>query len=58
GPKTTAQIQDDTFSASFTLYDLDKNIEETTDVSHNHPEMVKEMHALLKKYVKEGRSTE
>ncbi len=58
GPKTTAQIQDDTFPASFTLHDLNKDIEEITDVSHNHPEVVKEMHTLLKKYVKEGRSTE
>jgi hypothetical protein len=41
---------------SFVLHDLGKDIEETTDVSRNHPGMVKEMHALLKKYVREGRS--
>ena len=56
GPKTTAQIVDDAFPVSFVLYDLSKDIEETTDVSRNHPAMVKEMHALLKKYVREGRS--
>ena len=56
GPKTTAQVADDTFPVSFVLHDLGKDIEETTDVSHNHPGMVKEMHALLKKYVREGRS--
>ena len=38
------------------LYDLGKDIEETTDVSREHPEKVKEMYALLKKYVREGRS--
>ncbi len=31
-------------------------MQETTDVSRNHPWMVKEMHSLLKKYVREGRS--
>jgi arylsulfatase A-like enzyme len=56
GPKTTAQIVDDAFPVSFVLHDLGKDIEETSDVSRNHPEMVKEMHALLKKYVREGRS--
>jgi len=56
GPKTTAQVVDDAFPASFVLHDLSKDIEETTDVSRNHPGMVKEMHALLKKYVREGRS--
>jgi len=56
GPKTTAQVMDDAFPVSFVLHDLGKDIEETTDVSRNHPAMVKEMHALLKKYVREGRS--
>jgi len=58
GPKTTAQVVDETFPVSFALYDLDKDIEETTDVSRDHPERVKEMHTLLKKYVRDGRSTE
>ncbi len=56
GPKTTKQLADDAFPATFTLYDLDKDIEETTDVSRSHPEKVKNMHALLKRYVREGRS--
>lgn len=56
GPKTTAQVANDSFPVSFELYDLSKDIEETTDVSRNHPEIVKEMHALLKQYVREDRS--
>ena len=54
--KTTEQIVDDAVPASFVLHDLSKDVEETTDVSGNHPEMVNEMHSLLKKYVREGRS--
>lgn len=56
GPKTTAQVVDDAFPVSFELHDLSRDIEETTDVSRKHPGMVKEMHALLKKYVREGGS--
>ena len=56
GPLTTAQVVDDAFPVSFVLHDLSKDIEETTDVSRDHPGMVKEMHSLLKKYVSEGRS--
>ncbi len=56
GPKTIAQVVDDAFPVTFVLHDLGKDIEETTNVSHNHPERVKEMHALLKKYVREGSS--
>ncbi|MDG1897755.1 MAG: arylsulfatase [Fuerstiella sp.] len=51
GPKTIAQIMDDAFPVSFALHDLDRDIEETTDVSRSHPEKVKQMHVLLKKYV-------
>jgi arylsulfatase A-like enzyme len=58
GPKTTAQVVDDAFPVSFVLHDLGNDVEETTDVSRKHPGMVKEMHALLKKYVREGRSNE
>jgi len=56
GPKTNAQVVDDSFPVSFKLHDLSKDIEETTDVSRDHPKIVKEMHVLLKKYVREGRS--
>jgi arylsulfatase A-like enzyme len=56
GPKTIEQIVKDV-PESFVLHDLGKDIEETTDVSGEYPETVKEMHALLRKYVREGRST-
>jgi arylsulfatase A-like enzyme len=56
GPLTTAQVLDDTFPVSLVLHDISKDIEETTDVSGDHPGRVKEMHALLKKYLREGRS--
>lgn len=56
GPKTTAQILDDNFPVSFVLHNLENDIEETTDVSRNHPDLVNEMHSLLKKYVRERRS--
>jgi arylsulfatase A len=56
GPKTLKEVVDDDFPVTFTLYDLKKDIEETTDVSGAHPQLIKEMHALLKKYAREGRS--
>lgn len=56
GPKIIAQVMDDAFPVSFVLHDLVHDIEETTDVSRNHPGLVKEMHALLRKYVRKGRS--
>jgi arylsulfatase A len=56
GPKTVAEVLDDSSPVSFVLYDLSSDIEESTDVSRNHLEVVKEMHALLKKYVRAGRS--
>lgn len=56
GPKTALQVLNDAFPVSFVLHDLSKDIEETTDVSDDHPMIVQEMHALLKKYVQQGRS--
>ena len=56
GPKTLEQVVDDDFPVTFALHDLKKDIEETTDVSGVHSQLIKEMHALLKKYVREGRS--
>lgn len=56
GPRTTAQVVDETFPATLTLHELDADIGESTDVSGEHPELVREMHALLRKYVREGRS--
>lgn len=58
GPKTTEQVLDDDVPVSYVLYDLGKDMHETTDVSRSHPEKVKAMHALLKKYVREGRSND
>lgn len=56
GPKTTAEVLDESVPVTFTLYDLDQDIEESTDISDLHSAKIKEMHALLKQYVKEGRS--
>jgi arylsulfatase A len=56
GPRTLAQVLDDQSRVTFDLHDLDKDIEETTDVAAGHPELVKEMFALLKKYVRGSHS--
>lgn len=39
------------------LYDLQADIGETTNVQAEHPQVVRELMALLSKYVKQGRST-
>lgn len=39
------------------LYDLSTDIGETTNVQHEHPDIVQTLTALLSKYVIEGRST-
>ncbi|MEN8122494.1 MAG: arylsulfatase [Bacteroidota bacterium] len=39
------------------LYDLDKDIAEENNVAQQHPEVVKELTALMQKYIDEGRST-
>ena len=39
------------------LYDLKKDIDETTNVQHKHPGKVKELTDLLQSYVDRGRST-
>lgn len=56
GPKTVAQVLNDAFPVSFALHDLDHDIGETADVSGKHPNRVRRMHALFKKYVRDGRS--
>jgi arylsulfatase A len=58
GPKTTKQVVDDDIPVSYTLHNLDTDLEETTNVSRNHPELVSEMHALLKKYLRKERSND
>lgn len=39
------------------LYDLSRDIGETTNVQDQHPEVVRQLTALLERYVTEGRST-
>ena len=57
GPKSIEELLNDTFPvSSFVLYDLSSDIEENSDISLDHPEKAKSMHALLKKIVREGRS--
>ena len=56
GPKSPSQFVDDSVPVSFRLYDVKKDIKETNDISENYPEMVSEMHELLKKYIIDGRS--
>ncbi|QDT82258.1 hypothetical protein Mal35_57510 [Gimesia maris] len=41
-------------SNDLNLFNPDQNIEESIDISGKHPEKVRQMHALLKQYVKEG----
>lgn len=41
----------------FQLYDLEADPSETTNVLEQHPEIVKELTALMAKYVEDGRST-
>ncbi|HBL44246.1 arylsulfatase [uncultured Gimesia sp.] len=58
GPKTIEEVLNERVPVTFQLYDLDQDIAESTDVADKHPEKVKQMHALLKQYVKAGRSTD
>ena len=56
GPKSVEEVLDERVPVKYQLYDLDKDIAESTDVADKHPEKVKQMHAILKRYVKAGRS--
>ncbi|QDT92159.1 sulfatase family protein [Gimesia algae] len=58
GPKTINEVLDNSVPVKYQLYDLDQDIAESTDISGKHPEKVMQMHALLKQYVKAGRSTD
>ena len=58
GPKTISDVLDDSAPLTLVLHDLNKDIEETTDVSRDHPELVRNMHALLRKFIREGRSSD
>ena len=56
GPQSNSELIDDSVPVSFMLFDLESDIKETNDISGNSPEIVKEMHELLEKYIIEGRS--
>ncbi|TWT60685.1 sulfatase family protein [Rubinisphaera italica] len=56
GPNTIDEVLNDSVPVSFTLYNLDQDIEETTDISKQNPEQIRQMHALLKQYVKASTS--
>ncbi len=51
-----AQIKEDVPPDSIQLYNLDTDSAETTNVHLNHPEVVKELKALLGKYKQQGYS--
>ncbi|WP_339743085.1 arylsulfatase [uncultured Rubinisphaera sp.] len=56
GPKTIDEVLNESVTATYTLYDLGEDIEETTDISKQHPVQISQMLILLKQYVKTGRS--
>lgn len=57
GPKTKGDLLDDAFPvSSFALYDLSEDVEEIANLSREYPDKVTEMHALLKRIVRDGRS--
>lgn len=57
GPRSIAQLLDDSFPVSLVLHDLSQDREETTDVSGDHPAVAGSMHALLKSYVQSNRNS-
>ncbi|MBD3675309.1 MAG: arylsulfatase [Planctomycetaceae bacterium] len=52
GPKTIAEVQADNIPVTYRLYDLDQDLEESTNIADKHPAKVKELHVLLKQYVR------
>jgi len=56
GPKSIAEVLNESFPVSFMLHDLSRDCEETKDVSSEYPEIVREMHAVLRKYMLHSRS--
>lgn len=56
GPKTIADVLDESVPVTYELFNLDQDIEETTDIAGKHPDQVSKLHALLKQYIKTGRS--
>lgn len=56
GPKTINEVLNERVPVKYQLYDLDQDIAESTDVSGKHPKKAKQMHAILKQYLKADRS--
>lgn len=54
GPTTIEQLMDENVAVNFALHDLGQDIEESVNISEDHPELVKEMHALLKEIAAES----
>ena len=56
GPRTIAQLLDDSHRAAFSLHDLGRDIEETADIAGQRPELALEMYAILRAYLRGDRS--
>lgn len=56
GPRTVAGVLEESTPVSFVLHDLSQDVEETTDISRDHPKAVREMHELLKEYLRDDRT--
>ena len=52
-PRTIEQLLNDAASTSFLLYNLNDDVEETTNIAPHHPELVKQMYTLLRNSVRE-----
>lgn len=52
GPKTIPDVLDESVPFSLALHNLSEDIEETTDIASTHPDLAREMHSLLRKYVR------
>lgn len=57
GPRTISEVLDPASPISFRLYDLGNDLGETENLSDKEPERAAAMHELLKKFIREGRST-
>lgn len=56
GPKTISEVLDANIPVTYTLYNLNQDLEETTNIADKYPQKVREMHTLLQQYVRSGRS--
>lgn len=53
----SAPKRGDKNSPKWQLFNLEGDISETTNLYNKHPEIVNELHTLMKKYIADGRST-